>query len=261
MSKNLYSDLKSFWANVIKKDVFSSNTNVDSLVKIILLKFAENKRIYFSIFNFIDFKKEFSTPNTLEIFGVTEEAHREHGTELLFSLFDKEHANGIIKTNELIKTFLIDVKDEKDVLDFSFTYCGLKYHHSQKGVIKLLWKSKVIETSKIAKPIRNLSTFQDITSMMKGDFYWFRAIFISSKRSYYMTYRSDTQEISKKDILSIREKQILQCIVEGKETEEIAQALFISKTTINNHRQNMLNKLGARDTTSLIQLAKLTKLI
>ena len=111
------------------------------------------------------------------------------------------------------------------------------------------------------KPVRSLSTFQDITNLMKGDFYWFRGIFTNSKRTYYITYRSDTQEISKKDILSTREKQILHCIAKGKETEEIAQTLFISKTTINNHRQNMLNKLGSKDTTALIQLAKLTRLI
>ena len=261
MSNNLYSDLKSFWANVVQKDDSPSNDIVEYLVKIILLKFAENKRIYFSIFNFIDFKKEFSTPNTLEVFGVSEEAHKEHGTELLFSLFDKEHSVGVVASREFIKILLEDIKDEKDVLNFSFSYCGLKYHHSQKGVIRLLWKSTVIETKKIIIPIRTLSTFQDITNLMKGDFYWFRAIFSSSKRTYYMIFRSDTQEISKKDILSIREKQILECIAEGKETEEIAQTLFISKTTINNHRQNILNKLGAKDTTALIQIAKLTRLI
>ena len=76
-----------------------------------------------------------------------------------------------------------------------------------------------------------------------------------------MTYRSDTNETSKNDILSTREKEILKYLLDGKETDEIAKALFISKITINNHRQNMLNKLGAKDTTALIQLAKLTKLI
>jgi DNA-binding CsgD family transcriptional regulator len=32
--------------------------------------------------------------------------------------------------------------------------------------------------------------------------------------------------------------------------------LFISPNTVNNHRQNMLNRLGVRDTTALVQLCK-----
>ena len=65
MISSLYSELKTFWGNIIQKDDSTSYNTVDYLVKIILLKFAENKRVYFSIFNFIDFKKEFSTPNTM----------------------------------------------------------------------------------------------------------------------------------------------------------------------------------------------------
>ena len=261
MPNSLYSELKSFWENVILKDNSNPNNIVEHLAKVIMLKFAENNRIYFSIFNFIDFKKEFSTPNTWEVFGIPDEDHKVQGTELLFSFFDKEHAEGVVDCHKYLKIFLEDIKNEKDMLNFSFLYCGLKYQHSQKGAIRLLWKSTVIETNKIIQPVRSLSTFQDTTNLLKSDFYWFRGVFTSSQRTYYITYRSDTNETSKNDILSTREKEILRHLVGGKETEEIANTLFISKTTVNNHRQNMLNKLGVKDTTALIQLAKLTKLI
>ena len=63
------------------------------------------------------------------------------------------------------------------------------------------------------------------------------------------------------DIISIREKEVLLLIERGLETDEIANTLSISRNTVNNHRQNMLNRLGARDTTALMELARICHLI
>lgn len=52
-----------------------------------------------------------------------------------------------------------------------------------------------------------------------------------------------------------REKEILQLIAQRKETEAIAEILTISRNTVNNHRQNMLDKICAKDTTALIEFA------
>jgi DNA-binding CsgD family transcriptional regulator len=43
--------------------------------------------------------------------------------------------------------------------------------------------------------------------------------------------------------LSVREKEILKMIQEGKRSKEIAELLFISINTVNRHRQNILEKL------------------
>ena len=72
-----------------------------------------------------------------------------------------------------------------------------------------------------------------------------------------MVYHSDLDITLKGDILSVREKEKLRLIIEGKSTNEIAKKLFISRITVNNHRQNMLNRVGVKDTTGLIILMKL----
>jgi DNA-binding NarL/FixJ family response regulator len=40
-----------------------------------------------------------------------------------------------------------------------------------------------------------------------------------------------------------------------------AEKLFISVKTVGNHRSNMIERLGARDTTALVQLAKMMGMI
>ena len=53
--------------------------------------------------------------------------------------------------------------------------------------------------------------------------------------------------------LTAREKQIVQLIIEGKKSKEIAQLLFISIKTVNKHRSNILVKLGIHNLAELRQ--------
>ncbi len=53
--------------------------------------------------------------------------------------------------------------------------------------------------------------------------------------------------------LTAREKQIVQLIIEGKKSKEIAQLLYISIKTVNKHRSNILVKLGIHNLAELRQ--------
>ena len=55
--------------------------------------------------------------------------------------------------------------------------------------------------------------------------------------------------------LSNREKQIIRLIAGEYTNEEIANKLSLSKRTVDNHRQNMLNKLQLRNTAGLVRYA------
>jgi len=55
--------------------------------------------------------------------------------------------------------------------------------------------------------------------------------------------------------VSKREKEVLQLISEEHTTSEIAEKLFISVTTVETHRKNMLKKLGLRNTAGLMRYA------
>ncbi|WP_316811652.1 response regulator transcription factor [Pedobacter heparinus] len=55
--------------------------------------------------------------------------------------------------------------------------------------------------------------------------------------------------------LSAQEKQIIRLIIEGKTSREIADQLFISKTTVDTHRRNINRKLEIGNTASLIKFA------
>ena len=61
--------------------------------------------------------------------------------------------------------------------------------------------------------------------------------------------------------LTRREKEVLELIAEGLTNQEIAARLFLSSTTIDSHRRNMLTKFKVRNVAALIKIAMSNHLI
>ncbi|MCB0401750.1 MAG: response regulator transcription factor [Flavobacteriales bacterium] len=61
--------------------------------------------------------------------------------------------------------------------------------------------------------------------------------------------------------LSRREKEVLQLIIDEYTTQEIADQLFITLSTVESHRANLLAKLDVRNTAGLVRVAIEKKLL
>ena len=57
------------------------------------------------------------------------------------------------------------------------------------------------------------------------------------------------------EILSSREREVLQLVAEGKPSSEIAKLLFLSVKTIETYRSRLMQKLGIKDFAELIRFA------
>jgi len=55
--------------------------------------------------------------------------------------------------------------------------------------------------------------------------------------------------------LSAREQEILQLVADGLTTSQIADKLFTSPRTVETHRQNIMEKTGAKNTAALVKIA------
>ena len=66
---------------------------------------------------------------------------------------------------------------------------------------------------------------------------------------------------SEMPVLTRREKEVLELIAEGMTNNEIAGKLFISVTTVDTHRKNLLAKFDARNIAALIKTAVQMQLI
>lgn len=59
----------------------------------------------------------------------------------------------------------------------------------------------------------------------------------------------------RREELTQRELDVLKCISEGKNTQEIAQDLCVSTNTVDTHRRHLLDKLDAKNVADLIMTA------
>ena len=69
------------------------------------------------------------------------------------------------------------------------------------------------------------------------------------------------ENIGNAPVITRREKEVLELIADGMTNNEIAQKLFISITTVDTHRKNILTKFEAKNTASLIKIAVQLKII
>lgn len=68
-------------------------------------------------------------------------------------------------------------------------------------------------------------------------------------------YRNIDNPIINKFRISKQEKEVIKLIIKGFTSKEIADALFVSKTTIDTHRKNIHKKLEISNSSSLIKFA------
>ncbi|NQZ45150.1 MAG: response regulator transcription factor [Flavobacteriaceae bacterium] len=80
---------------------------------------------------------------------------------------------------------------------------------------------------------------------------------VATGKTYYdkkiVLERSDKN--SSKSVLSKREREILQHIAKGLTSHQIADTLFIGKSTVDTHRKNMIRKLGLSGPGELLRYA------
>jgi DNA-binding NarL/FixJ family response regulator len=67
--------------------------------------------------------------------------------------------------------------------------------------------------------------------------------------------KGDAKAVFNMDPLTPREREVLKLIAEGKSSKEIANFLFISVFTVNNHRANIMEKLNLKKATDVVKYA------
>lgn len=92
-----------------------------------------------------------------------------------------------------------------------------------------------------------------ITTVTEGSQYFSKEVINNMLLEKAQVQKKKTPDFIQK--LTRREKEVLQLIVEEFTTDEIAEKLFISSTTVISHRQSLLRKLNAKNTAGLVKAA------
>jgi len=68
-------------------------------------------------------------------------------------------------------------------------------------------------------------------------------------------FRPGSEAFAPEEPLTVREREIIKLIAEGKSSKEIGELLFISSRTVQHHRANIMRKLDIKKTADLVKYA------
>lgn len=195
--------------------------------------------------------------NTELAIGITPEELMQNGMSLVFKSM-VPNAQNINALPDLLKFMFDSIKGAPREMRESFVCYGygVQYYRPSKKLFHSLVQVIGLEFDENGLPTLCFFIDQDIEHLVKKlDHYWGRISF--GKGKYIATYSSIEKQIKQQDIFTDREEDVLKLLLKGNESKQIAEKLFISHNTVDNHRKNMIRKLDARDTTALVQLSKL----
>jgi DNA-binding CsgD family transcriptional regulator len=142
-------------------------------------------------------------------------------------------------------------------------HCGIAYTRTDGRPVRIFSKGVPIHYDDDRRFTFTFNYVQNVNHLLKPSFrdYWIRVAYGAGGSLKQTMHSGEVKDTASRDLLSTREREVLYEIAEGLETKDIADKLGISVNTVGNHRSNMVQRLGARDTTALVQIAKMASLI
>ena len=104
--------------------------------------------------------------------------------------------------------------------------------------------------------------FEAIDTVMSGTSYVSPRFLDQMKDGWWAMRRGGrSSQLSQSGSLTLREREIIKLIAEGKSSKEIAGLLFLSPRTVEHHRSNIMGKFNLKNAAEVIRFAFQRKLV
>lgn len=154
--------------------------------------------------------------------------------DIIFMDIQLGDENGVELTSQILSkypnTFILAVTSSKEVQHFS--------EMLDAGAVGFMFKNITQEEMEKA-----------ISEVLIGNMYFSKEF---SNIANKLVPKQHKKSVVK---LTDREKQVLKLICMGNSNQEIADELELSSHTVDGHRKNLLHKIGARNTASMIMIS------
>jgi DNA-binding NarL/FixJ family response regulator len=171
--------------------------------------------------------------------------------EELLGLINSQSVQVVIMDIDMGAISGIDLTKEIKITNPELNILALSMHGEKSYIVKML---EAGANGYILKNAGKEEMLNAIETVANGNTY------LSSQVSTKLIEHITNPSASKKEIgqgfpLTDREIEVLKLIADEYSNSEIAEKLFISIRTVDTHRRNLLEKLGAKNTAGLVKFA------
>lgn len=241
---NFYTQAREIWSEGAKDGIIE-NLSIELEIHRKLLNIFQAGQYYYFLFNVKEAEYEYMSKEIQDVLGydtdITAKFH--------LSQIHEEDQPYFIRFETMLLQFFSSLPVEKTSrYKTQYDFRMKDIHGNYKRILHQL---VVIKHDEQGHFLGSLGIHTDISHIKKEGKPSLSFIGLEGEPSYYNVDVSKELKPSK-ELLTRREKEVLKHIIEGKTTAEIAQILFLSIFTINNHRKNILQKTRCKNTTSLV---------
>jgi DNA-binding CsgD family transcriptional regulator len=216
----------------------------------LLERMAEVENSSIAVFDL--YRKEFVSIRSKyrEYVNADMEEAQKFGPAYYISIMHPDDGPVVLDTYKRIFEFSFNLpveerKDYKTIFNFRLGFQGRYFHFVQQIVtLELTPGGKIWLGLSLSDMLPENEKFEKVNRRV-----------INLRNGKYYLFNEDDRENSWQS-LSPRELEVLGLVSKGYISKEIADRLFISVNTVNNHRQNILEKIKAANTNEAVRYAR-----
>ena len=243
MDLKVEDELKKIWGRIpTSPDISNVNFDIEAYKK--LLDIFQVGQYYYFILNVRNSTIEFLSPEIVNVLG---HPHEVIDLDFFVNLIHPDDLPIFLNFEVAVEDFFKGIPPDK-LFDYKVQY-DFRVRRADGSYIRMLNQFVIIQHS--ANSVLTFVINTDINHL-KADMQP-RLSFLgyNGQPSYYNVYVKDIFKPSR-PVFTRREKDVLKGLAAGLRSQQISEALCISKLTVDSHRKNLLKKANARSTTEVI---------
>lgn len=239
--------MKKTWHQIARYNDGSIAPNFELEVYKKMLDVFHPGDFYYYIVNIASVQMEYVNDKVTNVIGI---CPKDFTVEYIFDKIHPEDKNRFVAYEQKVTEFFNTLPAEK-VMKYKVSY-DYRLRCADGSYKWILMQTVTLQADETGAVIRVLGVQTDITHLKTDNKpSGLSFLGLEGEPSYHNVAINSSVLLPRKPLFSKREKEVLQLVLAGKSTAEIADILFISVHTINTHRKNILSKSGC---TSLVEL-------
>src|SRR3546814_384572 len=200
---------------------------------------------YYFIFNLAETRIEFCSESVAKVLGYRAD---EITMESMFGSIHPDDVPSFIRFESTISTFFNQLPVDK-IMKYKVRY-DYRIRNSSGEFIRILQQTVTAQSDQDGALLRTLVVHTDVSYLKKDNRMVLSFIGLEGEPSYI-----DVKPMGKlapsAEVLTRREREILNLLAQGKGSAQIAESLCISLNTVKTHRKNMLRKVNVHSVLEL----------
>lgn len=244
--------------NILYQDIFETYPSIqvkEHINKLIELDYYyPYNATFFCITNTANQSFEYISKNFNACTGLSREKMKTEGMDYFWSRFHPDDINLWIKCLQDLMHFTMTELTDEQRAKMSYTW-NYRIKNLDEKYITVIQNTTPLQFDKDQKPIIGLAHYTVLDCNLHMDI-CATAKYLNDKNEYETLFYKNESSNHLLDLISNRERDIIRLLVTQKTSKEIANALNISKHTVDTHRRNILKKLNLSSTIELVTYFK-----